>query len=120
MGTGREPERGRRREIERKTGREAGAGTERRVASETRTDTGAGTGLEWRREREQERRGKGGSRRDLVSATSGKKHNRRPGTAIPTRYHLCRQEVAPADSQQLRTQDPAPVRRCGTEGRTGH
>ena len=26
--------------------------------------------------------------------------------------------MTPADSQQLRTQDPAPARRCGTEGRT--
>ena len=26
----------------------------------------------------------------------------------------------PADSQQLWAQDPAPVRRCGTEGRTWH
>ena len=27
--------------------------------------------------------------------------------------------MAPAGSQQLRAQDSAPVRRCGTEGRTG-
>ena len=26
--------------------------------------------------------------------------------------------MAPAGSQQLRAQDPAPARRCGTEGRT--
>ena len=31
---------------------------------------------------------------------------------------LCRQEVAIASSEQLRALDPAPVRRCGTEGRT--
>ena len=28
--------------------------------------------------------------------------------------------MAPEGSQQLREQDPAPARRCGTEGRTGH
>ena len=28
--------------------------------------------------------------------------------------------MAPAGSQQLRTQDPAPARRCGTEGSTRH
>ena len=42
-------------------------------------------------------------------------------------HHFCRQEVALAGSQQLRAQDPAPVRRCwfyrrenralGTEGK---
>ena len=42
--------------------------------------------------------------------------------ALPfrTRHHFCRQEVAPAGGQQLRTQDPVPARRCRTEGRTGH
>ena len=42
--------------------------------------------------------------------------------ALPfrTRHHLCRQEVASAGSQQLLAQDPAPARRCGIEGRTGH
>ena len=28
--------------------------------------------------------------------------------------------MAPAGSQQLLAQDPAPARRCGTGGRTGH
>ena len=28
--------------------------------------------------------------------------------------------MMPAGTQQLRAQDPAPVRRCGTEGTTGH
>ena len=28
--------------------------------------------------------------------------------------------MALAGSQQLRAQDPTPVRRCGTEGRSGH
>ena len=37
-----------------------------------------------------------------------------------TRCYLCRQEVAPAGSQQLRAQGPAPVRRCCTKRRTGH
>ena len=36
------------------------------------------------------------------------------------RYDLYRQEGAPAGSQQLRAQDPAPARRCGTELRKGH
>ena len=35
-------------------------------------------------------------------------------------HHLRRQEVAPAGIHQLLVQDPAPTRRCGTEGRTGH
>ena len=39
---------------------------------------------------------------------------------FPTRHHLCRQEIAPAGSQQFRAQYPAPVRRCGTDGKTGH
>ena len=37
-----------------------------------------------------------------------------------TRHRLCRQEVAPADSQHLRVQDLAPDRQYSTEGRTGH
>ena len=37
-----------------------------------------------------------------------------------TRHHLCRQEVAPAGSHQLRAQERAPIRQYGTEGRTGH
>ena len=37
-----------------------------------------------------------------------------------TRHHLCRQEVAPTASYQLRTQVLAPVWRCGTEGKTRH
>ena len=43
------------------------------------------------------------------------------GQALPfrTRHYLCRQELAPAGSQQLQGQDPGPARRCGTEGRTG-
>ena len=36
------------------------------------------------------------------------------------RHCLCIQEVAPAGSQQLRAQDPAPARRCDTKWRTGH
>ena len=42
--------------------------------------------------------------------------------ALPsrTRHYICRQEAAPAGSQQLRVQDLAPVRRCGAEGRTGY
>ena len=39
---------------------------------------------------------------------------------IRTRHHLCREEVAPAGSQQLRAQDSAPAHRCGTERRTWH
>ena len=35
-----------------------------------------------------------------------------------TRHHLCRQEVAPAGSQKLGAQNPAPARRCGTKGKT--
>ena len=37
-----------------------------------------------------------------------------------TRHPLYRQEVVPAGSRQLRVQDPAPARRCITEGKTGH
>ena len=39
--------------------------------------------------------------------------------ALPfrTRHHLCRQEVATSGSQQLRAQDRAPARRCGTKGK---
>ena len=37
-----------------------------------------------------------------------------------TQHDFCRQEVAPAGSQQLRVQDPALLHRCGTEVRTGH
>ena len=40
--------------------------------------------------------------------------------AFRTQHYLCRHEVASSGSQQLRAQDPAPVRRCGTEVRTGH
>ena len=40
-------------------------------------------GRDRRRERERELRRNGGSRRALESATSGKTHIRRPGTAIP-------------------------------------
>ena len=56
----------------------------------------------------------------MVSAISGKKQSKRPCTAIPHAASFCRQEVAPAGSQQLRAQDLVPARRCGTEGRTGH
>ena len=37
-----------------------------------------------------------------------------------TRHHLCRQEVAPASSQQLRALEPVPACRWSTGGRTGH
>ena len=42
--------------------------------------------------------------------------------ALPfgTQHPLCRQEVVPAGSRQLRAQVPAPARRCDTEGGTGH
>ena len=35
-------------------------------------------------------------------------------------HHLCGQKVAPAGSQKLVSQDPAPNKRCGIEERTGH
>ena len=65
----------------------------------------------------------------MVSATSGKKQSRIPGTTIPhaassilyTIYSiLCKQEVAVIGSRQFRVHDPVLVRRCGTEGGTGH
>ena len=36
-----------------------------------------------------------------------------------TRHYLCRQEVAPAGSQQLHAQDPTPARRCGAKEQQG-
>ena len=36
-----------------------------------------------------------------------------------TRYPLCEQEVVPTVGQQLRAQDPVPIRRCSTEERSG-
>ena len=39
---------------------------------------------------------------------------------LRTWHHLCRYDMALAGSKQLRAQDPAPTRRSGTEGRTGH
>ena len=43
-----------------------------------------------------------------------------PALPFRTWHHLCRQEVAPAGSQQVWAQDPAPARRCCTERSTGH
>ena len=89
----REQEREWRRENERKTG----------------TGTGAGTGTETRMKRE------GGD-------PPHQERSRVEDQALlfHTWHHLCKQEVVPAGSYQLQAQDPAPVQRCGTEGRTGH
>ena len=66
-------------EDEHKMGAGTGSRTETRAMSETETgtgtesETGKGTGIERKR----------GRKRALVSTTSGKKHNRRPDTAVP-------------------------------------
>ena len=77
-------------------------------------------GLERRREREREWRGGGEMNIPLVSATPHQEISRVEDQGPPFRtrhhHHPCRQEVAPSGSQQLRAQDPSPVRRCGTEG----
>ena len=70
--------------------------------------TGAESGTGTRMERGGERR------RALVSATAERSREE------DQTHYLCRQEVAHAGSQQLPTQDPAPARRCGIEGRPGH
>ena len=96
------------------TGAETGTAKETVVGAEAGAEMGTRTEREW-----------GGRRRALVSATPGKKQSRRPGTAIPHAassilYTINCRQLTPAGSQQLRAQDPAPARRCGTEGRTGH
>ena len=49
--------------------------------------------------------GKEGRREEfLVSATPGNKQSRRPALLFRKHHHLCRQEVASADSQQLQAQ----------------
>ena len=63
---------------------------------------------------------KGGSRRALVSITSGNKQIEDQALSFHTSHYLCRQEVAPAGSKQLWAQDPVLAQRCGTKGRTGH
>ncbi|CAM9742643.1 unnamed protein product [Ascophyllum nodosum] len=51
-----------------------------------------------------------------------RKRSRLEDRALPSRtwHHVCRQEMAPESSQQLRAQEAAPVRRCGIERRTRH
>ena len=68
---------GRERMKARRGGDRSGDGAERGTGVET------GRERDRRRERERELRRNGGSRRALVSATSGKTHIRRPGIAIP-------------------------------------
>ena len=103
-----------------------GAGTETRAVAEMRTVMGTGMGSETGRERERERewrgreRGKGGGGELSYPTHQARRKVEDQVQTFRTRHHLCRQEVARAGSQQLLAQDPAPGRRCGTEGRTGH
>ena len=78
-----------------------------------------GVGIERSREREREWIGKGGRRGAFVSITSEIKQRKSPGSAIPHDASYLEKEVAPAGSQKLWVHDPAPARRCGTEGKTG-
>ena len=97
-------------------------GTVTRAEAETRTGTETGgereRRLDRRREREREGEGRGGG--GELWFPSHKKNNRVEDGIFPfhSQLHLYRQEVMPAGSQLLRVQNPAPVRRCGTEGRT--
>ena len=65
-----------------------------------------------------EGKGRGGKLWYLPHRQNARVEDQTP--SFRTRYDLYRQEVAPAGSQQLRAQDPAPARRCGTEVRKGH
>ena len=69
-------------------------------------------GIERSQEREREWRGKGVRWEAFVSIISKIKLRRYPGTAIPHDAYYLEKEVAPAGSQKLWVQDPAPARRC--------
>ena len=82
-----------------------GAETETKAAAQT--ETGAGTRMETR----------GGGRELWNPSHEERSRVEDRALLLRTRRRLCRREVAPAGSQQLRAQDPAPDRRCGTDGR---
>ena len=107
-------------------GAETGTGEE----TKKRRKDGSGDGNDGGNERKNARRERGREREGggeiELWYPSHQERSRVEDQALPfrTRHHLytilCRQEVTPVGSQQLRAQDPAPARRCDTEGRTGH
>ena len=120
------------------------AGTEKRavVETETETETGTRAGMETRAIVETAHKGGGdgdGGRNGIRDGIGNENGEGRGGGGelwypphqeiskaedqtllYRSWYHLCRQEPAPAGSQQSWARDSAPARGCGTEGRIGH
>ena len=80
---------------------------------------GGGSGNEDKNGNEngEEKRGGGELRYPANHETAGMEDQALP---FCVQHYLSRQGVAPVGSQQILAQDPAPARRCGTEGKPGH
>ena len=75
--------------------------------------------MERRQKRERESRERGGAGELSYPPHQEKRKVEEQALPFRTWHHLCRQEVEPSGSPQLREQNLAPVQRCVTEGKAG-